>query len=113
MPGSAAIHSQPPEIMKDKEDYINGAKAALDELNLKVDSLEHKLVDSKIEASANWQSKLNDLKLKRQEVRHKLEALQNASDDSWQSIKDLTENVLDDLRNTYAEVKDKLTSAVS
>lgn len=99
--------------MKNRNEYISEAKQALDDLNTRVDKLEHQLAGKKIEASAAWQSRLNDLKLKRRQVNQQLENLKSASEDSWQRLREGVDKVLGDLRETLVQAKDDLKKALS
>lgn len=112
-PGAPHTHNHSPHIMKNRNEYISEAKQALDDLNTRVDKLEHQLAGKKIEASAAWQSRLNDLKLKRRQVNQQLENLKSASEDSWQTLREGVDKVLGDLRETLVQAKDDLKKALS
>ena len=99
--------------MKTREEYIAHIKSKLDELNAQLNMLENKADDKKQDAAKEWQSHVDELKDKSKQLQRTAKEIQAASEDSWKSIKDGADLVLDDFKNTYKRVEQRLSASVS
>ncbi|MDX1680119.1 MAG: hypothetical protein R3242_05235 [Akkermansiaceae bacterium] len=99
--------------MKNKDEYIQNSKSALNDLSTKIDRLEHDLTEKKIEADAEVKKQLNSLKLKRKELKNRAEELKGTSDENWNSAREHFDKAINELRDGFSKVKGKLSAAVS
>ena len=96
--------------MKTREAYIEKAKDMLDELNHDIGGLEKAIAEKRDGAVESYRSKLDSLKEKRGLGRKRLAELKDATEDNWDHVKDGTEEVLKDLRNTCDKVMERFAA---
>ncbi|GGB43018.1 hypothetical protein GCM10011316_13710 [Roseibium aquae] len=73
--------------MLDRDQYIEKAKAKLDEWNAEIARMQAKADAAEADAKAEYQKQLDEMREKRDEAEARLTELRNASDSAWTDMK--------------------------
>ena len=73
--------------MTEREQYIEKAKAKLDEWNADIDKFKAKVTESDADAKIEFSEQLDEMRNQRDKAQAKLTELHDASDDAWHDMK--------------------------
>ena len=88
--------------------YIEKMKKQLDELNAKMDKLETKTQDAKIDARARYKEELGKLRKQSKRAVAKLEEIQLVGEDKWEGMVTEMEKVRDAFKHSFNYFKSQL-----
>lgn len=91
--------------MASREEYIDKLETQLRKWNDQIDNLQKRAATESNEIKATISKRMDDLKEKRARMRTKLEKIREAGDDSFEAIKDDTENLWQDIKNGFSEIR--------
>ncbi|NIP59819.1 MAG: hypothetical protein GWM92_16050 [Gemmatimonadetes bacterium] len=74
--------------MRTRDEWVEQAKAKLDEWNAELDRLEGKAQSAKAEREAQYRRVIERLQGYRDEARERLEEIQRAGDDAWDDLRE-------------------------
>ena len=80
--------------MSEREQYIEKAKARIDQWNAEIDEAE---ADAKI----NYQKQIDGMRAQRDDAEAKLKELREASDDAWHDMKSGFDKAWDSLTSSF------------
>ena len=92
--------------MSARNEYVEKAKAQLDEWNATIDKLEARAEKEKAEAKIKYESKIKEMKEKRNALQEKLKSVAGATDDAWETLKQESGKLLDDMVSTLTKTKE-------
>lgn len=92
--------------MSARDEYIEKAKAQLDEWNATIDKLEARAQKEKADAKLKYENQIKEMKEKRDAAREKLKKVSEATDDAWETLKHESGKLLDDMVNTLTKTKE-------
>ncbi len=84
-----------------RNEFIDGMKGRLDDLDEKIDELKKKGDKFEGEAKKEYENRLHDLREKRREAKRKLNEIQSAGEEKWQQFKDEAEHAWKALGNSF------------
>jgi chromosome segregation ATPase len=87
---SGANSSQTPKgdrTMTERKQYIEKAKAKLDQWNADIDKFKAKVTESDADAKIEYSKQLDEMRNQRDKAKAKLTELHDASDDAWRDMK--------------------------
>lgn len=73
--------------MSEKDQYVEKAKAKLDQWNAEIDKLQAKADEADAGSRIEYQKQLDEMRAKRDEAQVRLKELAEASDDAWEDVK--------------------------
>jgi len=88
--------------------YIEKVKKQLDELNAKMNKLETKSQDAKVDARARYKEEMDKLNKRSKIAFKKLEEIQAAGEDKWESMVTEMEKVRDAFKHSFNYFKSQL-----
>ena len=92
--------------MSTRDEYIEKAKAQLDEWNAAIDQLEAKSKQEKAEIKMKYEKQVKEMKAKRDALREKIKSITGATDDAWETLKTESGKLLDDMVSTLTKTKE-------
>ncbi len=95
--------AQASKLAEAKDLYVKNARAAIEELSRKIDSLEKKLKTADAAAHEDRKSKLAGLKARRKTLLRRLTKLKRASGKAWGDLKAGVDQGIEDLRAAVDE----------
>jgi len=87
--------------MTEKEQYIEKAKAKLDQWNAEIDRVQAKAKAAEADAKIEYQKQLEEMRVKRDEAEARLKELRDASDDAWTDMKAGFDRAWDSLSSAF------------
>ena len=94
--------------MSAKDDFINGLKSQLDQVNEGIDSLSKKAQNAQSKSKEQLQSQIANLKQKRDDAAAKIKEIGNASGDAWQNMQDGTRKMVSSLKDSLSKTMDNI-----
>lgn len=88
--------------------YIEKMKKQLDELNAKMNKLETKAQDAKVDARARYEEEMSKLNKRSKLAVAQLEEIQAAGEDKWESMVAEMEKVRDAFKHSFNYFKSQL-----
>jgi len=73
--------------MSDKKQYIEKAKATLDQWDAEIDKTKAKLAEAEADGKIEYQKQLDEMRARRDEAEAKLNEVAEAGDDAWDDVK--------------------------
>jgi len=94
--------------MSKRVEYIEKMKKQLDELNAKMNKLEARAQDAKIDARARYKEEMSKLSKQSKLAVTKLEEIQLVGEDKWESMVAEMEKVRDAFKHSFNYFKSQL-----
>ncbi len=91
--------------MSDREQYVEKAKARIEQWNADIEKLQAKADEAKVGAKIEYEDQLKDLRAQRDEAKAKLDEMAEASDSAWDDIKAGFESIWEKATNTFESAK--------
>ena len=96
--------------MNTREEYVEKAKAKLDEWNAEIDKLRAQADQASADAEIKWRGDLKTLELQRDVVKKKLEALQSSNERAWEDLKSGFESAWREMADSVGRAKQHYAS---
>lgn len=93
--------------MTERAEYIDKLSAKLKEWDAEIKKMEAKLAQRKVESKIAYEKKIEELKDRKKSLSARLEEIEQSSSEAWESMKDGTEKIVNDFRDTFREVASK------
>lgn len=93
--------------MTDRAAYIDKLSAQLKEWDAEIKKMEAKLEAKKAESKLSYEKKIETLKDKKKSLSARLEEIENSSNEAWESLKDGTDKIVNDFKQTFQDVVSK------
>ncbi len=87
--------------MVDKSEYIEKAKARLDQWNAEIEKLKAKADEAEADAKVGYQKQIEEIRAQRDEAEKKMKEMQAASGDAWHEMKAGLDKAWDDLGKAF------------
>lgn len=91
--------------MNKRHEYIEKAKAQLEEWEYDINRLEARLEDAQDEVKVKLDKTIKDLKVKKKDLQGKMKQLEGAAEEAWIDIKDGLELAWDSLKLGFLAAK--------
>lgn len=91
-------------------EFKKDAKARLDELGKRIDTLETKMKNTGSGARADMKREMTRLKAKRAAAKKEMKKLEAAGKEEWEAAKKKVNDAIDDLKEAYEKVSSKIKS---
>jgi len=107
---SKSHHCNYKEItMSEREQYVEKAKARIDQWNADIEKPQAKADEAKADAKIEYEKQLKQLRAHRDEAKEKLDEMAEASDSAWDDLKAGFESAWDKISSAFdnAKTRDK------
>lgn len=93
--------------MTNKDEYIEKARAQLDQWNAEIEKLKAKANEAESDAKIRYQKQIEELRAQRDEAEKKMKEMQRAGDDAWQDMKAGFDKAWDDLGKAFENARSR------
>jgi len=93
--------------MSERTQYVEKAKARIDQWNADIEKLQAKANEAKADAKIEYEDQLKELRAQRDEAKAKLEEMAEASDSAWDDMKAGFERVWEKASNAFENAKER------
>lgn len=87
--------------MSEREQYIEKAKARLDQWTAEIDKLKAKAEEADADAKIEYDKQIDELRAQRDEAENKIKELQEASDEAWSDMKSGFDKAWDSMSGAF------------
>lgn len=87
--------------MADKDQYVEKAKARLDQWNADIDKLQAKAAEAQADARIEYEKQITQLRKQRDEAEAKLKEMSAAGEDAWRDMKTGFDKAWDDAASAF------------
>lgn len=91
--------------MSKNDQYVEKAKAQLDQWNAEIAKMEAKVREVEADSKIEYEKYLGELRTKRDDAQQKLHDLGQAGDDAWDDMKDGFEKAWDALSSSFENAR--------
>jgi len=91
--------------MSQRDQYIEKAKARLDQWNAEIDKLEAKADEAEADAKVRYQQQLQELRRYRDDAEKRIKDLQQAGDDAWRDLKTGFDQAWDSIGDAFERAR--------
>lgn len=91
--------------MSQRDEYIEKAKARLDQWNAEIDKLKAKADEAEADAKVRYQQQLQELRRHRDEAEKRIKDLQQAGDDAWMDLKTGFDKAWDSIGDAFERAR--------
>jgi predicted nucleic acid-binding Zn-ribbon protein len=91
--------------MSEREQYVEKAKARIDQWNADIEKLQAKAGEAKADAKIEYEKQLRELRAQRDEAKEKLDEIAKASDSAWDDMKAGFESAWDKISSAFDTTK--------
>ena len=72
--------------MTDREEYVEKAKARIDQWNAEIDKMQARMREAEADARIQYQKNLEEMRAQRNQAEEELSKMQKASDQAWDDL---------------------------
>jgi uncharacterized coiled-coil DUF342 family protein len=73
--------------MSEREQYIEKAKARIDQWNAEIDKMKAKVDEAQADTKINYQKQIDQMQVQRDKAEARLKELRKTSDDAWHDMR--------------------------
>lgn len=94
--------------MSEKQNYIDKAKARLEQWESEIEKLRAKMEEAGADAKIEYRDELDELRKHRTEAKEKLSKLAEVGDDAWDDVRHGLEAAWDRVESAFKKAKSRL-----
>ncbi len=91
--------------MTDRDEYVEKAKARLDQWNAEIEKLQAKAKEARADAEIEYDKQIAEMRTRRDEAEQRLKELREAGDHAWKDVKEGLDRAWDSLSESFEKAR--------